>query len=61
MNSSNFALWGQIRDHVGAVAGLEGLAEREKKLVSTDFLDDDLKEIFTRRPKSFAMSMFQSE
>lgn len=56
-----FALWGQLRDHVAAQCGEAELAAKEKKLVSTDFLDDDLEEVLSRRPRTFSASMLASE
>ena len=56
-----FALWGQLRDHVASACGENQLTEKEKKLVSTDFLDEDLDELLTRRPKNFCVSMLASE
>ena len=56
-----FALWGQLRDHVASTAGADGLAEREKKLISTDFMDEDLDELLQRRPRAFSVSMLASE
>ena len=58
---NKFALWGQLRDHIATAAGAAALDEKEKKLITTDFLDDDLDELLTRRPRSFSMSMLASE
>ena len=58
---NKFALWGQLRDHIASVSGAQSLADREKKLVTTDFLDEDLDELMSRRPRSFALSMLASE
>lgn len=56
-----FALWGLIRDHLGSVIGHEKLQVYEKKLISTDFLDDDLGEVLSRRPRTFSVTMLGCE
>lgn len=56
-----FSLWGQLRDHIAAHCGEVELVAKEKKLVSTDFMDDDLDELMARRPRTFCASMLASE